>query len=186
MTREERSVTLAILTLFVYAGWQYFEKAAILFPFPLNEVVFLVIVVQFSIWNWKKHQIQLIFALLAGIFHLISTQFFWSFFMNFASMEKLVNGISLDIFALIYYFLMLVWMSIFFLKSTLPYKYALTIAAITLTISALILPNGFLETLIWISIAIIGVVGKLHSPIYLLWVLIAALQIMKMLTIFLP
>lgn len=186
MTREERSVTLAILTLFVYAGWQFFEKSAILFPFPLNEIIFLIIVIQFSIWNWKTHRIQLIFALLAGVFHLISTQFFWSFFMDFESMEKLVNGISLDIFALIYYFLMLIWMSIFFLKSTIQYKYILTIAAIMLTISTLILPNVLLESLIWISIAIIGVLGKLHSPIYLLWVLIATLQIMKMLTIYLP
>ena len=43
MNREKRSVTLAILTLVVYASFLFYETGAILFPFPLNELIVLIV-----------------------------------------------------------------------------------------------------------------------------------------------
>lgn len=184
MIREERSVFLVILTLFVYAGIQFIEKGAILFPFPLNEVIFLFVASQFTFWNWKNYKFQLLFILFAGVFQLISTQFFWSLFLGIPSMEKLVNGLTLDLFKLIYYLLILIWLYFYFKASKIKYTLILISTFTLLIISSLFLHNSILEMVSFVLIATVATFYKVTPPIHLLWILLAALQIMKISTIY--
>lgn len=184
MSREERSVFLVVLTLFVYTGIQFIEKGAILFPFPLNEVIFLFVASQFIFWNWKNQKFQLLIVLIAGIFQLISTQFFWSFFLETPSMEKLVYGLTLDLLKVIYYLLILIWLYLYFKSSQIKYKLFLFFTFTLLIISSLLLQNGILEMASFVLIAAAGTFLRVNPPIHLLWILLAALQIMKISTIY--
>ena len=186
MIREERSVFLVVLTLFVYAGIQFMEKGAILFPFPLNEVIFLFVASQFLVWNWKNSKFQLLFVLFASIFQLISTQFFWSLFLETPSMEKLVNGLTLDLFKLIYYLLILIWLYFYFVASQIKYTLVLISTFTLLIISSLFLHNSILEMVSFVLIAAVATFYKVNPPIHLLWILLAALQVMKISTIYIP
>jgi hypothetical protein len=184
MIREERSVFLVVLTLFVYAGIQFIEKGAILFPFPLNEVIFLFIASQFLVWNWKKHKFQLLLVLFASIFQLISTQFFWSFVIETPSMEKLVTSPTLDLFKVIYYLLILIWLYFYFTGSQIKFKFILFFTFTLFIISSLFFQNSILEMVSFVLIAAAGTFYKVTPPIHLLWILLAALQVMKISTIY--
>jgi hypothetical protein len=184
MIREERSVFLVVLTLFVYAGIQFIEKGAILFPFPLNEVIFLFVASQFIVWNWKNYKFQLLFVLFASIFQLISTQFFWSLFLETPYMEKLVNGLTLDLFKLIYYLLILIWLYFYFMASQIKYTLILISTFTLLIISSLFLHSSILEMVSFVLIAVVATFYKVNPPIHLLWILLAALQVMKISTIY--
>lgn len=102
MIREERTSFLAGLTLVIYAGIQWVEKGAFLFPFPLNEIVVFFVFIYFLFLNkWKITRIN--FTLGSAIlFKMLSQQLFWSFFLSNVSLEILYSGIWTDLFYLMY------------------------------------------------------------------------------------
>jgi len=53
MTSEVRTLFLGILTLVVYAASIFITQGSLIFPFPLNEFIFLAISTQFFFVNWK-------------------------------------------------------------------------------------------------------------------------------------
>ncbi|MEY3236697.1 MAG: hypothetical protein RI883_798 [Bacteroidota bacterium] len=184
MNREERSVTLAILTLVVYAGFLFYDTGAILFPFPLNELIFLLVTLQFSFWNWKTNRTLLLILLIAGVLNFISTQFFWTFLLRNEQMELLVSGITLDLLKISYYLFLLIGLSYYFLTSEEKSRYiylSITLAPILITIAT---SNILFETISFLSIAFIGYKKRINSPIHLLWLLIGILQIMKIGTLY--
>ena len=183
MKREERAVFLVLLTLISYAAIMYFDKGAFIFPFPLNEVIFLIIALQFSVWQWNNHRIQLIIILVAALFGLISTQFFWSFLLDAKSMEEIVNSVTLDILKISYYFFIGLWAFYYIVGSAIKSRYYFAfgfIAAECLLISS---PSLLFEMLIFTSLASFGWKYKIYTPIHLLWVLLAVLQLLKFMTI---
>ncbi len=184
MNREKRSVTLAILTLVVYASFLFYDTGAILFPFPLNELIVLIVSIQFLIWNWHAKKSLLVILTAANIFNLISTQFFWSFFMTNEQMEVFVSGISLDLLKIAYYLFLLIGLGIYFLTSTSRLKYlffGITLLPILFTMFTSI---GIFETISFILIALLGYKYKINYPIHLLWFLIGILQLMKVSTLY--
>jgi len=184
MNREKRSVTLAILTLIVYASFLFYETGVVLFPFPLNELIVLIVSVQFLIWNWNSKRILLAFLTAASVFNLISTQFFWSFFMTNEQMEVFVSGISLDLLKIAYYIFVSIGLGIYFLTSTSRLKYlffGITLLPILLTMFTSI---GIFESISFILIALLGYKYTINYPIHLLWLLIGLLQLMKVSTLY--
>ena len=184
MNREKRSVTLAILTLIVYASFLFYETGAILFPFPLNELIVLIVSIQFLIWNWNTKRLLLVFLATAGVLNLIATQFFWSFFITSEQMEVFVSGISLDLLKIAYYLFLFIGLGFYFLTSTSKLKYlffGITLFPILLTMSTSI---GIFETVSFILIALLGYIYKINYPIHLLWFLIGTLQLMKFCTLY--
>lgn len=179
MNRESRSVTLAILTLFVYAGIILLTKGSFIFPFPLNEIVFLIVSIQFTVWNWTKDKILWTIIILTGFFNLFSTQFFWSFFLNTDSMHSLVEGLSLDLLKILYFLFLITWIGIYFFTSSLKWKYFFGLIPITLIIWATLENEPIIETTGLLIVAVLGTIKKIHSPVYLLWILLAVLQVMK-------
>ena len=185
MNREERSVALAILTLVVYASFLFYDTGAILFPFPLNELIVLIISIQFLIWNWHAKKSLLAILVTASIFNLISTQFFWSFFMTNEQMEVFVSGITLDILKIFFYIFISIGLGFYFLTSSSKYKlpfFGFTLSPILLT---MLTSFSIFETISYILIALLGYKHKINYPIHLLWFLIGTLQLMKFCTLYL-
>lgn len=184
MTREGRSVFLAILTLLVYAGILFIENGKILFPFPLNELIFLIITIQFTIWNWKKYKLVLSFILLAALCNLVSTTFFWSFFINTLEMQSLWRTTTPDLLKISFYLFISAALAISILQSSQKNKNSYFFIFQGALITSVLLSNQIAETITFTAISVFAVAKKLNSPIHLLWVLLAVLQIMKMLTLY--
>ena len=102
MIREERTVFLTILTFIVYAGLQWLEKGAFLFPFPLNEVTLVVIFIYILVLN--RNSITTIFWIYGSVllFKLLSQQFFWTLFLSHETLEIFFATLWTDIFYICY------------------------------------------------------------------------------------
>lgn len=183
MTREERTVFLAILTLFAYAGVLYLEHGVVLFPFPLNEFIFLFVVIPFSIWNRKKYPFQIILILIAAFLNLLSTQFFWSFLLNSVEMEKITEGLSLDLLKITYTIVLTAFACIYFLRSEIKLKFLFFFLVLIGFPLSIILTSSILELSVLFLIAVVGTMKKINSPLHLLWILLTSLQLMKILTL---
>lgn len=185
MTREERTVFLAILTLFVYAGVLFLEHGVVLFPFPLNEFIFLFVAIPFSFWYVKKYPVQIGLVLLSGILNLLSTQFFWSFFLNSFEMEKLVNGISMDLLKIAYTLSLTFFAGVYFIGSNYKWKYLYFFFSVIGFFTSIIFFSSMLQLSVLTIIALIGTLKRINSPLHLLWILLASLELMKILTLYL-
>ena len=56
MIREEKIVSIAILTVLMYALGLFFDADFFLLPFPLFDLIFFIVFIQFLIWNRKSVQ----------------------------------------------------------------------------------------------------------------------------------
>lgn len=184
MTREERSVSLVILTLIVYSAFMYFDKGAVLFPYPLNEALFLFVAFQFFWWRDKKYSIDSLLPVFTGIVNLLSTQFFWSLFFDTQKMEILTSGPTLDIAKLLFYLFIGVWAvsTIWTIWPKNPFALIGTLAVFALPI---FYPIPIVEVIPIVPITLISWNYKAQSPNHLLWILLCSLQIMKIAMIYL-
>lgn len=183
MTREDRVVSISLLIVLLYAGMILIDKGAFIIPFPLNEYILLIVSTQFAVWNWKMYKLQMILAVSTALFGLISTQLFWTFFMDTQNMEKLLDTPSLDILKLIYYILIISWGNIFLFQFKRWKSIVLILLYSSLLISAIVISNYYFEVASYITIAIVGILYKICSPIHILWMLIAVLHVMKIISL---
>ena len=181
MIREERSVLLSILTLIGFSFLIYLEFGTFIYPFPLNEVVFLIVSLQFMWWHFRDHGLHLITVVLTAIFGLLASSFFWSIFMDHDSWELLYHGIWLDVFKLGNLIGMLIWMSMslrLLIKNNV--KRSWTILFPCLLIFGSLPYDPVIETIALSGMAIVSIIWKPQSPLHLLWALLAGLQLLKM------
>jgi len=184
MTREERSVSLAILTLIVYSVFMYLEKGSILFPYPLNEVIFLIISTQFFWWNRHIPGKIFLYPAVSALVNLLSTQFFWSLWLDGIQMELLTTGPLLDILKLIYFVLLGIWAINtvrMFPNSTMLHG----ILAALLFLIPTIFPIPWVELVPLSAIVLYTTRYKSQNSNHLLWILLCTLQIMKAVMIYL-
>ena len=71
MTKEVRVLFLTALTLSVYAVSIYLNQGALIFPFPLNELILLVVAIQFAFWHHNK-RIPTLYILGFGVYSLLA------------------------------------------------------------------------------------------------------------------
>lgn len=184
MTREERSVSLAILTLIVYSVFMYLEKGALLFPYPLNEAIFLIISFQFFWWNRQKPGYLYLLPFAGAIINMLSTQFFWSLWFDSVQMEKLTQGPVLDMLKLIYFLVLGSWalVSVRSINGTTILHGILTGVLFLLPV---VFPNPLTELIPLIIMAFYATRHKNQNTNHLLWILLCALQTMKVAMIYL-
>jgi hypothetical protein len=181
MIREERSVLLSLLTLIGFSFLIFLEFGTFIYPFPLNEVAFLIVSSQFMWWHFSDHRLHLITVVLSAIFGLLASTFFWSFFLDHDTWELLYHGIWLDVFKLSNLIGTLIWMS-FSLRTLIKedIKRSWTILFPCLLIFGSIPYDPVLETIALSGMAIVSIIWKPQAPLHLLWVLLAGLQLLNM------
>ena len=67
MTKEVRLLFLTSLTLLIYALSIFFDENILLFPFPLNQLIILIVAAQYTFWNFKTYRTASIAMLLIGL-----------------------------------------------------------------------------------------------------------------------
>jgi hypothetical protein len=176
MNREKRLVTLSILTLAAYAGSLYLEYGTILYPFPLNEAIFFVASLAFFFWNHEKEKMNSYLALFTALFLLLSTQFFWSFFLDDQEMVNLLeNGIT-DWLRVLFFLGLLAWSTQQLLSLPKKNKYVLISICWIAIPTSVFWSEGWL--LVALTLLVFGAltVSKVNTSFSWLWLLFSILE----------
>jgi len=101
MIREKKIIVLALLTVFVYGLILFFEKGFFVLPFPLFDLLVLIVGIRFVFWS-KKKDLLIIGLFLIGLLCSMGTQaFIWSFFMDGKNLEQFQESAWRDLFYLL-------------------------------------------------------------------------------------
>lgn len=183
MKREQRAVFLAILTWLIYGFSVLLDKNRLIFPFPLNEIAFLIVTIYLLRIQWRTANFQKWIVLSVALFQLISTQFYWTFFLNSEWLEQLTKSVLLDFLRIIYFLSVFIWLfySLFGLniKFKLPILFLLFFSLFFAFYHHLL----WLESLTFLVVGFMGYLKKTEYPFYLLWVLLAVFDLFKLLTL---
>lgn len=182
MTKEVRLLFLAGLTLCVYAISIYLSQGAFIFPFPLNELILLIISIQIAYWH-RKNKIPALYILGISIFAFLGNEIYWSFILEDQKMYQFSSLPITDIFNL----LSALCIIGFGVYNSLAQKNNIaklcSILFVILYISSITyLPSiFFFYALISMSIGLL--IQSVHKPFHLIWFLLLILESTKFLTL---
>lgn len=187
MTREARLIFITALTLLIYALSIFFDKGALLFPFPLNHAIILIVAGQISYWNFKTHKVASILMLTIGLFGLLGNEFYWAIFLNYESMAWVSEGIITDVFQLLSGITTII-LGIYFAirqKSKLNYLFS---ALFGLSIIGGLIVSSPLESSILLFVGYLIMVISVRikpilAPIHIFWILLLVLEASKLISI---
>ena len=106
MEKEKKAVFLTILTLIMYGIVNVMLGGPFAF-FPINEIVFFLLVVFFAVRNFNRAPFSYIFFLLASLFDLVSNQFFSEILIGHQKLIFFLDTRDRYLFNLIAYFFLL-------------------------------------------------------------------------------
>lgn len=181
MTREARAIVISVLTFCLLSIIFYFDKGAIIFPFPLNDILIGVIALTFAFWN-RKHLSSSIFVAFIGFMFLCRNQFIWVGIFSHEKVAYLISHGWLDLFK---FFASLGVLTAGILTALKQKK---TLTSILNGAFILLYSFGFLQNnlhYILLSLVVIVVstqIKKVYVPFQLLWVLLLTLYGMEWLT----
>lgn len=130
MSKEIRILFLIILSYTIYGLSIYLDKGSFIFPFPLNQVVFLLTAIQFTIWNFSTKK-SILILLFAAISYFLSFGEYWSIVLEYEQLDRLSNSIFLDVFLLGYILLISVYSFVHFKKKFIGYALLFTLSLLT-------------------------------------------------------
>ncbi len=185
MTQEARALFLGILTLVVYATSIFISQGSFIFPFPLNEFIFLSISLQFFWWNRRGNKLAGIVATTAGICAVLSTQFFWTFIYGSENMMHFMDGLATDYFLLSFYVLVLIGGLATMIRGKKGISLLFGAFFILAFISGIFLSHPLLLLLGYGFMALSTQLSKVFVPYHLLWILLFILKLTEWLTFFL-
>lgn len=182
MTKESRTLFLGILTLIVYAVSIFISQGALIFPFPLNEFIFLAIAAQFFWFNRNGKRWAGLLVLSAGVCAVLSTQFFWTFIYGQENMVDFMYGLTTDYFLIGFYGLILIGGVATTIQQRKGWPLFLGVAFIALFVSGVILNNVLLLLLGYACIVGSTQIKRAYAPYHLLWLLLFVLKLTEWLT----
>ena len=100
MIREKKIIVLALLTVFLYGSIIFFEKGFFVLPFPLFDLLTLIVGIRFLSWSGKKDLLILGLFVVGLLCSMGSQAFIWSFFMDGKSLEQFQESVWRDVFYL--------------------------------------------------------------------------------------
>jgi hypothetical protein len=164
-----------------FAFLVFLEFGSFIYPFPLNEIVYLIVSIQFFIWNRREYGLVSSLFVGAAISALLASEFFWSLFVDQETWELLYHGFWLDIFKLMNLAIILI-LIFFSLRTVISNVYSRSwtlLIPITLFIASAPY-DPILETIAYIAMGIVAFIWKPFAPTHQLWVLLAGLYAMKL------
>lgn len=186
MTREGKTVTLASLTVLLYGLSSFIQLKQVIFPFPLNEIIFLIVSVIFVKYHFNTYPKTVLLILGVGLMNVLSYEFYWNIFLSNEQMLKFSKSSASDVFKLVYYIGLIAWINVSFVLFEENLKKYFALIPITLLLVGTILSdqlsNFYSHFIIFLSIA--SVFALLFSkikqyPLLYLWVLLFVLEATK-------
>ena len=118
MTPQRKTITLLITTLIVYAVIGWIQTRQLIFPFPLNEVIFLLIVGYFYFLTKDRWSLLLV---VGACFFVGSNEFYWNLFLTSEQMVRFSKLLITDI-CLIFFYIIFIFNSIQTFRTSLATK----------------------------------------------------------------
>ena len=128
MTSQHKTITLLITTLIVYTLIGWIQTRQLIFPFPLNEAIFLLIVGYFYFLTQDRWSLLLV---IGGCFFVGSNEFYWDLFLSSEQMVQFSKLLITDSCLLIFYTIFIV-NSIQTFKTRIVTKHAILLQYILL------------------------------------------------------
>ena len=179
MTREERTVLLAMLVPIAFGAIMYIEQGTFIFPFPLNEVVFFIASIVFAVRTRFFFRNKSIFSIGFAFFNLIGTAFFWTFFIPDTKIEQLADTGTFDLLKLISLILLVIWAGITLIKGQEYMSNAIFLGFFFLLAASEIFQQPVLQLFATLIPFTSVFKNKDHFPYHLLWLLLSLLSFMK-------
>ena len=182
MTRESRLIALSGLTIFLFALMGFLKDGSIIFPFPLNDFIFLIVSFQYMIWHYKRKGLPYLFVL-SGIAGVIGTKFLWETFLSVQELE-IFYGYSVVDWARLLSKVFLFATGIYFIRAHREWYFKGLFA-----IGMIIYGYGFVVTdhnyqvIGLLSILLSNSIKPVHKPFHWLWTLLLILEGSKWLSL---
>jgi hypothetical protein len=180
MTRQERTIAIAVLIPLLYGLQIYFTQGSFILPFPLIELIFFIVAVVFGIQLYKFRFLESVFSLAFAFFQLLSSEVFWSFILQQETLTELADGPLLGLASILSYTLLVIWGGISLIRPTDKARSSVFIPFLALISAGLIFRS---EPLIILS-ALVPFIAhfkyKELAPYHLLWLLFALLETMRL------
>jgi hypothetical protein len=179
MSKEGRIVAIACMIYFMYGLSFFLQSGNFIFPFPLNELFFLIISSVFAFKYVRKHSVAVGLLMFGALAYIGSKDFYWNLFLNADSMQQLGDSVYLDIIFLLYYILLLFlsYFSIRIVNSKLLF-YLFPIAFLLLILTN-VYQYWLFEFSFFLLHAILAIYGRSKHPLFYLWILIFYLESTK-------
>lgn len=179
MSQAGKTITLAILTVFVYAFSIFLQKGAFIFPFPLNELIFLIATIVIALNEFKNSKLISTLFISSAILNLFSSEFYWAIFLNTEQMTWFSKSIITDVLKISYYLFLI--FSIFKSFKLLDKKKLIySIFPIFGIILSLIFSVPFIEIGALLIVTIFTYRSLQHFSILNLWFLLFVLESTKL------
>jgi len=187
MSKESRLVFLAGLTLCLYAGINFMSNGGIVFPFPLNSFIFLIVTAQFTFWHHKKGFPIYVF-LLTAMFGVLANPVLWEIVFSLESLKDFARYPWLHWF----YFLNalgLIISAVYLINKQKRHFTSLLTAAGIILFGYGVYSRGEFHVDIghfdFAGLALIAVsvlIRPTYKPLHFLWILLFVLQLTEWLT----
>jgi hypothetical protein len=186
MTKEGKTVTLAALTVFMFGLTSFLQFKQVIFPFPLNELIFFIATIVFAKDHLKNNPKTMSLILVLGLFHILSLEFYWNIFFSNERMLQISQSSITDYFKIGYYIGIITWIITTFNQVEVNFKKYLSLLPITLVLAGSILNEQltiFYSQLILFlgygSVVILLFTKIKQFPLLYLWVLLFILEFTK-------
>ncbi len=186
MTKEGKTVTLAALTVFIFGLTSFLQFKQVIFPFPLNELIFFIATIVFAKDHLKNNPKTISLILVLGLFHILSLEFYWNIFFSNERMLQISQSSITDYFKIGYYIGIITWIITTFNHVEVNFKKYLSLLPITLVLAGSILNEQltiFYSQLILFlgygSVVILLFTKIKQFPLLYLWVLLFILEFTK-------
>ncbi|NRA10493.1 MAG: hypothetical protein HRT57_00890 [Crocinitomicaceae bacterium] len=182
MTRESRLLYLTGLTLFLFAVIGYLYYGSIIFPFPLNPFIFLIVVLQFAGWHYKRG-LPIFLFLFAAIMGALAQPLLWEVLLSLDSLREFIKTP------------VMIWFQFFSAAGIVASAIYLLnrqknhFTALLTTVGILLFAFGFiynytLSSVINVTYELVGfglialsvLIRPTYQPIHLLWILLFILE----------
>ena len=175
MSKESRTVALSGLTLLIFALIGFLKDGSVIFPFPLNEFIYLAVVAQFVYWHYKRGALPYFF-LFSSITAVVGTEFFWEIFLPHHELEVFM-GYSLVHWCRLLSKVFLVIAGIFFVRSLKEWYYKTGfIAGLGILCYGVIFNDLRFLVVGLIVIFIVNSLKAVEKPFHLIWTLLLILE----------
>jgi hypothetical protein len=179
MTKQGRVVALTSMTLLLYGLNTFFQTGTLVFPFPLNELFFIIAAIIIATLSFKEDIKLSVIGVVIGLFGVLSQEFYWSLVLSAEKMQVFSNGITKDLFLIGYYLSVLVWILFIFNKSRFNKSYFILISLILVYLFSILYEVKIVELLVYISITVLIIKELNRFPVMNLWILHLVLFITK-------
>ena len=186
MTKEGKTVTLTALTVFMFGLTSFLQFKQVIFPFPLNELIFFIATIVFAKDHLKNNPKTISLILVLGLFHILSLEFYWNIFFSNERMLQISQSSITDYFKICYYIGIIAWIITTFNHVEVNFKKYLSLLPITLVLAGSILNEQltiFYSQLILFlsygSVVILLFTKIKQFPLLYLWVLLFILEFTK-------